>query len=504
MKKAVSFRTTYDSHYLFSPFRNQVFFCHPLIHFFRDIDLQGKAFNDLVKSKRNKGHTTIPGYGRYPDTEIRYQLRKYKFLKKNQFFKTPKPIRLGGRIPPAKARENIAAIRQVIFETTEDCNLSCTYCTYSKYYINKQRGKRNFDPVAARAFLDYILSVRNNKEKKLIVSFYGGEPLKNMAFIRGIVGYLKSKYQGIWNFRYTMSTNGLLLSKYAEFLVSNNFDISVSLDGNEENNSFRLLNNEQNSFPVIVKNLDHIRKNYPDYFESNVSFLTVLHRRNSFREVHEFFKERYGKPTLTSLINTQNVNRDHIDEFRDTFLGADEETSYEQSFMLELFLSHPRVKEFATITENYAGIIFKNHLQVLSRINGDAGTKEFIPTATCQPFGTRVYLTADGSVIPCEHIGREHEMGTFKGDSLNINFEEVVSPFNRGYDKIETLCATCFIAENCKECLFNTRIGDEHPVCDYYLDEKRFGQYLSKNYSMMEEQAAIYQEILKRGYDENA
>ncbi len=501
MKKAITFKTHSSHTYLFSPNRNYCGLCHPLIDYFHRLDESG-SLKSYIAKVQGQSTLKIRGSGSFTSSEFRYQYKKYRFLKRHRFFIDPGSVKLGGRLAPEKIRQNLGSIKQVIFESTEACNLSCTYCTYSKFYINKERGNKKFDPESAFRFLDLVLKERKEGEKHLIVSFYGGEPLKNMSFIRNVVSFLLDGYADTWTFKFTMSTNGLLLLKYSDYLVQHHFDISVSLDGNEYENSFRVLHNTKPSYHIVVKNLDALRKRYPEFFETNISFLTVLHKRNDYNHVNLFFKKRYGKKPLVSLINTLNVAEQYKNEFRDIFLSDSSLQVQDYELMHALFLSHPTVKELANVLEHYGGFVFNNHLKLLSSENGRIGSKMHIPTATCLPFSLRVYLTADGSILPCEHISREFEIGKFLNQEPEINFESIAQLFNKGYERIESLCDKCFLSDHCRECLFNTYIKDGRLVCEYFQDENQFKKYLIKNFSIMEMDKKIYKEVISRGYNE--
>ena len=503
MKRTVSFRTSNGNIFLYSPFKKQFLLCHPIIRHLFELECSGSDVGAFIDSLRPAGVLDIPDYGRFSYQELSYQWKKYCFLKKHHFFHSPKKRNLNGRMNPSRVTENLATINQVIFETTEECNLSCTYCTYSKFYSNKDRQRRKFNPVDARKTLDHLLAIRDNCAGKLIISFYGGEPLKNIRFIREIVEYLTVTYSNRHTFKFTMSSNGLLLAKYAEFLSSNQFEISVSLDGDEDGNSFRLLPNHRSSYNLVIKNLDFIRDNYPEYFEKNISFLTVLHNRNSYNEVQKFFKQKYSKTALTSTINTLNINEEHLQEFKQTFLVRKNTDIPDQTLMHDLFMRHHDVKELADTLEKYTGFIFKNHFQVMSRINGNTGFNELIPTATCSPFSMRVFLAADGTILPCEHISRIFELGHIQNGEIYIDNESIAGMFNQHFDKIQALCDQCFLADNCKECVFNTRIETSHPRCDFFMDETRFKAYLAKNLGMIENEFSLYLRIINEAFLEH-
>lgn len=70
--------------------------------------------------------------------------------------------------------------------------------------------------------------------------FYGGEPLLNMSFIEQIIEVVSQLNIGKeMEVSYLMTTNATLIHKYLPFLVENKFRLMISLDGNEENHSYR-------------------------------------------------------------------------------------------------------------------------------------------------------------------------------------------------------------------------------------------------------------------------
>ncbi len=163
-------------------------------------------------------------------------------------------------------------------------------------------------------------------------------------------------------------------------------------------------------------------------------------------------------------------------------------------------MSHPGVKELSDILEKYSGFVFKNYYEVLASRKGAKRVQQFIPTATCQPFSMRMYLTADGSILPCEHISRIFTIGLLDSNKVTINPDEIAATYNRYFEKITTLCNHCLIADHCKECIFNTRIETDKPVCDFYTDEAKFTKEMGTALSMVEQDYPLYQRILKEAF----
>lgn len=497
MKKTLSFKTSNGNVYIYSPFRNQILLVHPLIPLFYNAEVNGKKV-DVIFYSISQGDTIL-GIDTKTVTlkEIKQQLLNYRFLKRHGFFRPINQINLDGRLTPAKIEENLSNIQQIIFETTESCNLDCTYCIYSKFYSNQQRGTKKFDIQRARTMLSYIINQRSQSApKELIISFYGGEPLKNFRFIQQIVDHCHTAFQG-FSFHFSLTTNGLLLARHAAFLAKHNFDISISLDGDKEANRYRVLKNKKPAYNLIVQNIDTLREQYPEYFEKHISFLSVLHNQNSHESVFRFFQERYNKTPLVAPINTVDINYDHVDEFKETFLRNRREDCQITNPLSDMFMSHPSVKELSDILEKYSGYVFKNYYQVLAVHKGRQGTQKFIPTATCQPFSMRVYLTTEGSILPCEHISRIFEIGQLEPNDVSIIPEEIANYYNRYFEKVSKLCKDCMIADHCKECIFNTRIDTDDPACDFFTDEATFTKDMAAAMDLVEQDYPMYQRILK-------
>ena len=502
MIRPVVFTSERRNVYLYSPFRNQITLLHPLVRYMYNVDQEeGEKLSSLAEETRKKGFFTLEGFGDFTVEEFLHHHKKYLFLKGKGFFRPRKRINLEGRLSPADIKENITGIKQLIFEVTEDCNLQCTYCTYSKFYVNKPRASREPDFPEIKKTILYFLSRRKpGLTTPLIISFYGGEPLKNMKLIRQVVTFCDTIPEDQCRFRFSMTSNGLLLKKEIEYLAAHDFDVSISLDGDSEANTYRRLKNNQPSYPIVVGNLEYVRENYPAFYEKNITFMSVLHNRNNFGTLEKFFREKYGKSTLMSDISTVGINEPYREEFYSTFIENKKDDRNEREPMESLMLKHPRVKDVADVVEKYSGVVFKNHYQMLNRGKDNSLKKKYIPTATCTPFSMRAFVTTEGKMLPCEHIGREFELGAVSPGRISINRTRISELFNNYFQKARTFCEKCYLANNCKECMFNTGIETEKPSCEYFMSRQRFSEYLSRHFSIIENDYPFYLKIANHAF----
>lgn len=155
---------------------------------------------------------------------------KYDFFCKKKYFDNPL-IDFKTKYSPDKIKINLANLRQLLIEVTDSCNLKCRYCGYGDLYDNfdkREAKQQQFSNV--KLLVDYLAELWGSAynisyDKNIKIGFYGGEPLLNMRLIKEIIEYLKLLKGLNVHFSYNMTTNGVLLNKYMDFLVENKFSL---------------------------------------------------------------------------------------------------------------------------------------------------------------------------------------------------------------------------------------------------------------------------------------
>jgi uncharacterized protein len=315
----------------------------------------------------------------------------------------------------------------------------------------------------AKAIIDYKvnawLSNHNNSAKiTKLIGFYGGEPLLNIALIKQVVSYAKS-LENIHDlkFKFNMTTNGVLLDKYISYLIENNFLISLSLDGNNFHNQYRVFGNNAPSFAKVVKNILDIKKKHSNYFQNNVIFNTVLHDKSNRNEVVDFFVKTFGKrPVMSEL--SELYKRGEIESmlYKDNQITSDDNSSN------KFFLRNDSTKLFLLD-------IFSAHY-ALSSVNW----KNTFTTGTCIPFSKKIFITAKGVIMMCERIAHEFALGEIKENrSININFEKAAEIFNHSLNERAYSCKHCYEQTSCSECVFmlETRLCPKFATKEKYKSQ---------------------------------
>lgn len=399
------------------------------------------------------------------------------------------------RITPLDVYKKMALLNNIIFKVTDECNLDCYYCVYGSLYKEqlKNEGKKKtmtFD-TAINTF-NFFRKYWNKAfyERPLNIGFYGGEPLLNLDLIKDIVQYVRSTFP--YNkLDLKITTNGILLDRSIDYLVENDFKIMVSLDGNENHNAYRLTRDCKSSFEKIARNLDTICLTYPDYFQKNIVFHSVLHNKNNISEVQDFFRTRYNKAPVMSRLSESEVNDIRIDEFKMISNTGVEVNSARLEIDNEFVRSHQGTQILQIIS--MLGLRFHSLSELLYPSNIDK-----LMTGSCLPF-EKIFVLADGTLLPCERANCGNAFGNINHER-SIDIERIVKRYNSYKMTLMTHnCAKCSSKNFCDECIF--RIGNinsnDIPVCRSRTNHQQLKKWIDNISNLISEDTAIINKVTR-------
>lgn len=396
----------------------------------------------------------------------------------------------------------LANLSQLVFEVTDACNLQCKYCGFGELYGNYEvREDKNLSIEKALKLIDYLVGFwASNKNasanRNVYISFYGGEPLLNMPFIKAIVGHIESINCKQRFFTFSMTTNALLLSKHMDFLVEKDFNLLISLDGDSENTAYRVDHNQQPAFDRIVKNVEAIRKVYPDYFENKVRFNSVLHNKNSVEQIYRFFKENYNKIPSIGEVNAMGIKPEMQNQFYQMYRNADESLSQSEHYReieRDMFISSASYQSLCTFIHQYSGFVYHDYTDLLF----EKKTAIKIPTGTCLPFSKKMYVTVNGKILPCERIGHQFALGEINDDGVVLDFDAISQRYNGYLSKVEKQCSKCSNTKACTQCIFYLEDVDNKPVCEGFLNDTDFQAYYESQMNFLAENPDAYYRIME-------
>ncbi len=355
--------------------------------------------------------------------------------------------------------------------------------------------------VQVKKTLDYLADIwRSNNtdsaKQKTHISFYGGEPLMNMKLIKQTIKYVE-QIDISREFRFSMTTNAMLLDKFMEYLVTKEVDLLISLDGDERGHSYRVKKDGANSFNHVFTNIKLLRSKYPDYFSKHVSFNSVLHNRNSVEGTYKFIEHEFDKQTTISELNNSGIRPEKINEFNMTYQNATDSIMSSENYKQlskELFLTEPNTSDLLNYLHKYSGNVFKNYNSLL--INKTV--VETIPTGTCVPFWKKMFVTVTGKILQCERINHEFALGSVTEIGVDLNSDKIASDFNGYLDKLQQQCDKCHRNNGCMQCLFYIdNISGDNPKCQGFMNEEKFKQYSSHCLNHLKNNPKLYKQLME-------
>lgn len=460
MIESTFFKTDNDNYYLYDDESRLVLYIHP----------------ELAKAEQGK-------------SEDKYYIQKHDYLKSKGLIKSHQNIHFS-TINSNLIKDSISQTKQIVFEVTDKCNLKCIYCIYGDLYdIPTARNIHEINFKDASALLKFIINQKaDDDDSEFFISFFGGEPLMNIKFIKKIIslarrlcGHKKLKL------KFSMTTNSVLLLKHANFLINNDFKLLISLDGNKENDSYRISKNNNCSFDLVIRNLDYIKDRFPLFFENNISFNAVLHDKNSIKDIYEFIYKKYRKIPRIAELSLDNPREGKEEKLRKMhkYINAKDYDSLKMNkdiYNLSQYES-PRYHNIMNFL-NYNSVNY-----YISNINLIIQDRDiYFPTDTCLPFSRKIFMTVQGKIMPCEKITTDNLLGTVNNNVL-IDTDFIASQYNILYEIMSKQCSNCYSYRICGKCLFKiTKFSNtkKNISCDSFCSKETFSSKLNKIFSTLE------------------
>lgn len=326
-------------------------------------------------------------------------------------------------------------VNYITLQVTKDCNFSCRYCVYaSSSGIDRNHEKIYMTKNHIKKAIDFLYD-HSRDARYVRISFYGGEPLLNFEGIRDAVNYSKRRFVSK-NVKYNMTSNGSLLSDdIVDFLVENNFDLAISLDGPAEiqNKHRKFMSNGENTFSIVYSKVLRIKERYPNYFSKNVSFSPVMFHDESTDDVYKFFSKICED---TTKVNLAEANLQGIDYTLTQHLNINQINNINDNDIIEI------------LTEQF---LDKSVIPSIWHHNGP-----------CVPGMNRLFINVIGDFYPCEKLV---ESNSFKIGSLESGFDyERIKEFMNIGRLSDHECKRCWAKRFCKMCISNCYDYEKHCI----------------------------------------
>lgn len=319
------------------------------------------------------------------------------------------------------------AVKAMCLNMTHDCNLRCEYCFASQGSYNGEREILSYE-TGKKAF-DFLVK-NSGARRNLEVDFFGGEPLMNFETIKKLVDYgrsLEKEYKK--HFRFTITTNGVLLDDEKIDYINENMDnVVLSIDGRKSTNDrMRKTINEKGSYDVIVNNFKKFveKRMDKDYFARGTFTAYNLDFSEDVRHIRDLgFDKISVEPVVAKPEEKYALLEEHLDVLK---------KEYEK--LTRLFIESNK-------DENKKFQFFHFNIEL------DGGPCIYKRSIGCGAGTEYVAVTPSGDFYPChQFVGQEE----FIIGNVNegITKDNVVDNFRNVSVNDKPVCRECWAKYYC-------------------------------------------------------
>lgn len=240
-----------------------------------------------------------------------------------------------------------------------------------------------------------------------------------------------------------MTTNGSLLEDKINWLIQNNFDINISLDGpKEQHDANRVYRNGKGTFKAVMKSVARLN----DAKYKKVNIISTYDWRSDLFKSHEFFS-RSDIPRLAfvgEVLKTPGCK--YYDQFtKDDRMKFVEQLEKAKAYYLETIRDQEQQGKKSSVFDT---LFCHNPIQIIHGCRPAFSGSSIIPfTSACIP-GDKIFVDVDGDFHICEKIIATHPIGNVDEGLKFGKIGKFMSDYLHHMDK----CATCKLRMACPFC----------------------------------------------------
>ena len=340
-----------------------------------------------------------------------------------------------------------APIKSMCLNIAHDCQLRCKYCFASHGDFGGKRSLMDYD--TAKNSIDFLVQ-NSGHRRNLEVDFFGGEPLMNFKVVRDIVGYarkIEKKFDK--NFRFTITTNGILLDdEKIDFINSEMNNVVLSLDGRKfVNDDMRVFKSGKGCYDLVVEKFQKLvrKRGKKAYFVRG----TFTSKNLDFsKDVMHLFNLGFKKISIEPAVLDENI-----------------EFSLERCKVLKILKEYEKLSDLVLslkrIDKNFSFFHFEQDFKkgpcMTKRIKGCGCGNEYVS------------VTPEGDIYPChQFVGDvEFKMGNVNSGEFDVNIKKFFSiPNLISSDECKNCWAKFFCGGGCSanNWNFNKKINKPHKL----------------------------------------
>lgn len=216
-------------------------------------------------------------------------------------------------LPQVSSRKPV--VKALCLHIAHDCNLKCRYCFAQEGEYHGKRALMSAE--TGKRAIDFLIK-NSGSRRNLEVDFFGGEPLINFEAVKEIVDYARSiESAHNKNFRFTITTNGILLNdEIQEYINKNMHNVVLSIDGRREvNDRVRSRADGSGSYDCIVPKFLKMAesRNQKNYYVRGTFTAYNLDFSNDVLHLAELgFKQISVEPVVADANEDYALKQEHL------------------------------------------------------------------------------------------------------------------------------------------------------------------------------------------------
>lgn len=358
---------------------------------------------------------------KYPEAAIKETLEEIDYLIENDMLMTDdtyvNSVEFNNRAPVVKA---------LCLHVAHDCNIRCAYCFASQGDFKGDRSLMSFE--VGKKALDLLVANSGNR-RNLEVDFFGGEPLMNFEVVKQLVEYGRS-IEGAHNknFRFTLTTNGVLLNdEIMDYVNEHMSNVVLSIDGRKEvNDKMRYTISGGGTYDIIVekfKRLVEKRKGKSYYLRGTFTSNNLDFSKDVIHMADLGFYSTSVEPVVAKPSDAYAITEEHIDVLKQEY----------EKLADEMIKRHNTEKEFSFF---HFALDMGQGPCVVKRLSGCGAGSEYLA------------VTPEGDIYPChQFVGDEHfKMGNVMAGILDFG---LTNQFKNAHVYNKEKCRSCWAKFYC-------------------------------------------------------
>lgn len=357
----------------------------------------------------------------YGEAEIKEAIEEIDDLVEHEMLFTPDTY-----INAIEFTERKPVIKAMCLHVAHDCNIRCAYCFASQ---GDFKGARSLMPLeVGKKALDMLVAYSGNR-RNLEVDFFGGEPLMNFEVVKELVAYGRS-LEPIHNknFRFTITTNGVLLSDDNMAYINEHMsNVVLSIDGRKAvNDKMRYTITGGGTYDLIVSKFQKLverRGDKPYYVRGTYTKHNLDFSRDVLHLADLGFDSTSVEPVVAKPEDVYAITAEDVEQLEGEYEALAEA-------MIE------RHREGRPFSFFHFALDLSQGPCIVKRLTGCGAGSEYLA------------ITPEGDIYPChQFVGNEaFKMGNVMAHMLDFT---LTKQFKNAHVYNKEACRSCWARFYC-------------------------------------------------------